>query len=255
MGAASLLQMANDFNASDVVVCGGDGTVNLAAKTLQGTDINLGIIPVGSGNGLSRGANIPMKPARAFEIILRGKTQLTDAFWINNNYGCMLSGIGLDAAVAEKFATSARRGLYTYTTQALIQFFKANPYQFEIQIPGFSFFSDAFFVSIANSNQFGNNFKIAPKASLTDGLLDLVIVQKMPKAGMPLAVLKQLSGNNKLHNLAEAVGKRNVIYLQTPSVTIVNKQLAPLHIDGDPVETAAKISAKIIPGAFKLLVP
>jgi diacylglycerol kinase (ATP) len=255
MDAGHMLQTAGELHATDLIVCGGDGTVNLAARAIQGTKINLGIIPVGSGNGLARCAGLPLKPTAAFRVIEEGKVQATDAFKINGHFSCMLSGLGLDAAVAERFAKSTKRGLYTYTTQTLIQFFKANPYQFGIELPGFSFYSDAFFISIANSNQFGNNVTIAPKASLCDGLLDVVIVQKMLKANIPLAVMKQLKGNNKLHTIADAVGKQNVIYLQTPSLTITNSQLAPLHIDGDPCETSKKITAEIIPSAFRLIVP
>ena len=255
MDADTLLHAAEDSNATDVIVCGGDGTVNIAAKAFHQKDINIGIIPVGSGNGLARCAGIPLKPRNAFNVILNGKVQHTDAFKVNDHFSCMLSGLGLDAAVAESFSKQTTRGLYTYTTQTLIQFFKANPYDFNVELPGFSFHSDAFFISIANSNQFGNNVTIAPKASLSDGLLDIVIVQKMVKAGIPLAVMKQLRGNNKLHTIADAVGKQNVIYMQTPSLNIVNKQLAPLHIDGDPCETAKDISIKVLPGAFRLLVP
>lgn len=255
MDAYFLQQAAEDANATDVIACGGDGTVNLAAQAFHNTNINVGIIPVGSGNGLARCAGIPLKPGGAFKIILDGKIQHTDAFKVNDHFSCMLSGLGLDAAVAESFAKKTTRGLYTYTTQTLIQFFKANPYHFNIELPGLCFHSDAFFISIANSNQFGNNVTIAPKASLCDGLLDIVIVQKMVKAGIPLAVMKQLRGDNKLHSVADAVGKQNVIYLQTPSLNIVNKQLAPLHIDGDPCETVKDIKIQVIPGAFRLLVP
>lgn len=251
----TLRSWISEHQATDVVVCGGDGTVNTIARALQNTPVNLGIIPVGSGNGLARCAEIPLKPTLALEVILKGKVLLTDAFEINNYFSCMLSGIGFDAAVAESFAKGTKRGLYAYTTKAVVEFFKANPYQFKIELPDFSFFSDAFFISIANSNQFGNNFTIAPKASLSDGLLDVVVVQKMPKAGLPLAILRQLRGNNKLHSLAEAVGKRNVLYFQTPEITIRNIQHAPMHVDGDPCETSHDILAKIKPGAIRLLVP
>ncbi|MFY8004758.1 MAG: diacylglycerol/lipid kinase family protein, partial [Chitinophagaceae bacterium] len=99
------------------------------------------------------------------------------------------------------------RGLITYTQQSILHYFKAQPYQFEVVVDDFSFFTDAFFISIANSNQFGNNFTIAPQASLSDGLLDVVIVQKMNKAKLPFAVLRQMRGNNKLEALVETVTK------------------------------------------------
>jgi YegS/Rv2252/BmrU family lipid kinase len=248
-----LMQLA-DFGATDLVACGGDGTVNLAASAITKTDIHLGIIPVGSGNGLARTASIPMNPAKAFEVVLKGKLQATDAFEVNGTFACMLSGIGLDAEVAERFSHSHRRGLITYTTQALIQFFKTQPVQFEVEVDGFRFFTDAFFISIANSNQFGNNVTIAPLASLSDGLLDVIIVQKMPKATLPFALLGQLRHNHHMKNWAEKIGKQSILYFQTREITIGNPKHAPIHIDGDPFPAGERAHYKVIPNAFNLWV-
>ena len=248
------MQLA-DFGVTDLVVCGGDGTVNLAASAVAHTSINLGIIPVGSGNGLARTASIPLNPAKAFDVVLKGKLQTTDAFEVNGSFACMLSGIGLDAEVAERFSHSHRRGLITYTTQALIQFFKTQPVQFEVEIDGFRFFTDAFFISIANSNQFGNNVTIAPLASLSDGLLDVIIVQKMPKATLPFALLGQLRHNHHMKNWAEKIGKQSILYFQTPEITIGNPRHAPMHVDGDPYPSGEKVHYKIIKNAFNLWVP
>jgi YegS/Rv2252/BmrU family lipid kinase len=244
-----------DFKATDLIACGGDGTVNVAAAAVVHSDINLGIIPVGSGNGLAHTANIPTKPSKAFDLILSGKLQSTDAFTVNGTFACMLSGIGLDAEVAERFAQSHRRGLVTYTTQTLIQFFKTHPVQFEVDVDGFKFFTDAFFISVANSNQFGNNVTIAPLASLSDGLLDIIIVQKMSKASLPIALLNQLRQNGKLKNWVEKIGKQSILYFQAPEIKIGNPRHAPLHIDGDPVPFSDFIHYKIIKGAFNLWVP
>ncbi|MFY7965646.1 MAG: diacylglycerol/lipid kinase family protein [Chitinophagaceae bacterium] len=238
---------------TDVVMIGGDGTVNQVTNALRGCKVNFGIIPVGSGNGLARAANIPMKTQAALALIFTGKSKAIDAFMVNEHYSCMLSGVGFDAQVAHDFATKATRGLLTYTQQSIINYFKAHPYQFEIIMNDFSFFSDAFFISIANSNQFGNNFTIAPKASLSDGLLDIVIVQKMNKAKLPFAILQQMRGNNKLQNLVEDISKKNILYFQTPSITIKNVKLAPLHIDGEPYDTKEELEISIIKDCFKLI--
>ncbi len=238
---------------TDVIMTGGDGTVNQVTGALRDVPLRFGIIPVGSGNGLARAAGIPTKPQLALAMIFAGKSQKIDAFLINNQYACMLSGIGFDAQVAHDFATKASRGLLVYTQQSIINFFKAHPYQFEVVIDGFSFFTDAFFISIANSNQFGNNFTIAPQASLHDGLLDIVIVQKMNKAKLPFVMLKHIRGNNKLQQLVEEMSQKNILYFQTPSLTIKNIKHAPLHIDGEPRETAEEFSIEIIKDCFDLI--
>ncbi|MCU0374558.1 MAG: diacylglycerol kinase [Chitinophagaceae bacterium] len=253
---AAMVEMAlYEFEATDLIACGGDGTVNIAAAAAMAAEVPLGIIPVGSGNGLARTARIPLKPSQAFEVLLQGNRQVTDAFTINNHFGCMLSGLGMDAAVAERFAQSQRRGLYTYTTETLFQFFKASPYQFEIQLPDFSFFTDAFFISVANSNQYGNNMTIAPQASLSDGLLDVIVVQKMPKANLPFAIMRQMRHNTNLRNWVGQIGKQSILYFQVPAITVKNLKHAPLHIDGDPVASTDQVTFSILPQAFQLWIP
>lgn len=251
----TLQHLAEEFAATDLIACGGDGTVNMVAAAVKNTHMNLGIIPVGSGNGLSRTANIPLKPSAAYEVIKEGKVVKADSFCVNRQFACMLAGLGMDAAVAERFSHSSRRGLVTYTTQTLLEFFKAQPYQFEVCIDEFCFHTDAFFISVANSNQFGNNVTIAPLASISDGLLDIVIVQKMPKAQLPFALLRQIRGNNKLKAMADELGSKHVLYLQARQVQIRNLQQAPLHIDGDPANTEAELCFKMHPQSINLLVP
>ena len=114
---------------------------------------------------------------------------------------------------------------------------------------------DAYFISIANSNQYGNNFTIAPKASLTDGLLDIVIVTQQTKLNLLLNTVMQVSGFNQLQK-AENINKdTSVVYFQTRNIQVVNRGLAPLHVDGDPVESVEMIDIKIEPKSFQLVFP
>ena len=223
---------------TDVIIVGGDGTVNQVTGALHNCNVRFGIIPAGSGNGLAYTAGIPKNVNRAVQMIFNHDSKKTDAFLINDYYACMLSGLGFDASVAHKFAALPKRGLRTYVQQSLLHFFKATTYRFEIIIDDYSFFTDAYFISIANSNQFGNNVTIAPKAKLNDGLLDIVIVQKMHKAKLAFAVLKQIRGNNKLQYFTKENSGKAIFYFQTAALTIRNLNSAPLHIDGDPCKTA-----------------
>ena len=240
---------------TDVIIVGGDGSVTNVVSSLRDENVQFGILPTGSGNGLAYCAGISKSPVRALQTIFEGHSAYVDAFKVNNEFSCMLSGLGFDAHVAHQFANSASRGLLTYTQQSLYHYFKAHPYQFEIVLENFSFYSEAFLISIANSNQFGNHFMIAPKASLTDGLLDIVIVQKMNKARLPFAILRQIRGNNKLQQLVDDVTNKNILYFQTPSLTIRNLKHAPFHIDGEPRQTAEEFKIDIIPHCFKLIQP
>ena len=250
-----LHQKISREHITDVVVCGGDGSVNAVASVLTGTAINIGIIPLGSGNGLANSANIPRRIEAALRVIFAGKASYIDSFYINDEFSCMLCGIGFDAKVAHEFAKKKRRGLQTYIRITAINFFKAQPYAFEIISKERSFSTDAFFISIANSNQFGNNFTIAPEASLDDGLLDIVIVKKMSKLLLPFSILGQVTGINARQRIHEYTGKKNIIYFQTPSLTIINKEWAPLHIDGEPKGSAQKFEVRVVKNAIKLIQP
>ncbi|MGL6267051.1 MAG: diacylglycerol/lipid kinase family protein [Chitinophagaceae bacterium] len=237
---------------TDIIVLGGDGSISQVTKALRHTGVNFGIIPMGSGNGLALAAGIPRDPKAAMEIIFKGYSSPVDAFYINDYFSCMLSGIGFDAKVAHAFAKSKRRGLFTYIKVAARNFFSAKPYPFHITCTGNDFKTEAFFISIANSNQFGNQFTIAPKAILNDGLIDVVIVQKMNKFQLMLAMLHQLRFGDVQEKIFR---KKSILYFQAPCLKIKNPTLAPLHIDGDPAITADQFSIQIIPSAFRLLQP
>jgi YegS/Rv2252/BmrU family lipid kinase len=242
-------------NITDVIVCGGDGTINQIANALLGITVNIGIIPMGSGNGLAFAARIPKRIHKALDCVFAGNAVYVDSFYINQKFSCMLCGLGFDAQVAHDFAKQQKRGLATYIKQSTKNFFKAKHYNFEIILDGKSIESEAFFISIANSNQFGNNFTIAPQASLHDGLLDIVVVNKMSKLRMIWTILKQIrNGQVRLYE-DKKYHRNDIHYFQTKKLTIKNPQLAPLHIDGDPAETAAAFEIEIIENAFKLLIP
>lgn len=238
---------------TDVIICGGDGTIKQIASYLLETDVNVGIIPAGSGNGLALGSGIGANFEKALDIIFRGKTEYIDGFYINKHFGCMLTGVGFDAAVAYEFSKQKTRGLFPYVKLSLQHFFKAKAYPFIIEWNGSRIETNALFVSIANSNQFGSRIKIAPKATLSDGLLDVIVVNSKNKIITALSLLHQIS----LGKIQEEkkVSKKHVGYFHTEFVTIHNPALAPLHIDGEPVETSALLEIKIIKKAIRLLLP
>ena len=240
---------------SDVVVCGGDGTLNAIVNALQGISVNIGIIPIGSGNSVALASKIPKQTSRALDLIFNGKSYPVDGFYINDKFSCALCGIGFDASVAHEFAKQKTRGLQTYLRISTIKFFNSKPYPFEIKLKDSILKTDAYFISIANSNQFGNNVTIAPKASMSDGLLDIVIVRKMNKIMLPFSVLLQVSGSNRLVEGIEYIEKKNIIYLQTDKISIRNPSRAPMHIDGEPVDTSAEFKIRIIPNCFRLIQP
>ncbi|NTS40026.1 YegS/Rv2252/BmrU family lipid kinase [Flavisolibacter sp. BT320] len=250
-----LFPVIKEEKFTDVIIAGGDGTINQAINSLRGQQVQFGIIPCGSGNGLAFSAGISKDPVKALRIAFKGKSKFTDGFFINNQFACMLVGLGFDAQVAHDFANAPKRGLTTYVKKTLQNFFTSQAYPFTIVTGGKELHTEAFFISIANSNQFGNNFTIAPEASLNDGLLDVVIMVKQHRLGVVFQTLKQVCGLNKVKSLDLARDNSSIIYFQTERLNITNDGGAPLHIDGDPVETIKDLSFSVIKDAFLLLYP
>jgi len=242
-----------DDGITDIVVCGGDGSVNAAVNSLADTQVNFGIVPMGSGNGLAYAAGIPKNSSKALDIVFDGVARPTDAFLVNNQFACMLCGLGFDAKVAHEFAEQPKRGLATYASLTTRNFFSAKTWPFKIKANGLVFSTDAFFISIANSNQFGNNFTIAPQAVLSDGMLDVVVVKKIAKPLLLLTVLKQVMAG-KIKRVENSL-RSPVIYFQTEELVIENTAEAPLHIDGEPRETLKSLSIKVLPHYFRLIHP
>lgn len=245
---------------TDVVVCGGDGTMSILAGALRGMNIRFGLIPRGSGNSLAYALKIPMNAAKALDLILDGTDAPVDGFLINGKFSCMLCGVGFDARVADDFSKASTRGLKTYIKLSAIHYLRAPTYHFTIVTDSVHLEFNAYFISIANSNQFGNRFIIAPRASLQDGLLDIVVVKKMNKLMLPLLLLKQVAGMNTLQDIHEEMSDpqqagRKIIYFQAPVLKIINHDRAPLHIDGEPIPTSEEIEVTVLPKAFRLIQP
>jgi len=240
---------------TDVVIAGGDGTISSVVGSLLKEDVDFGIIPCGSGNGLAHTAKIFKQPSKALDIIFNGKVSSIDGFFVNDRFACMLAGLGFDAKVAHEFADHPKRGLMAYAKLTLKNFFSITPFRFELTFANRTLDIDAFFMSIANSNQFGNNFTIAPKASLSDGLLDIVIVTSQNKVSFVLQTLRQMAGWNVLEASSVVTKKSGVIYFQTDKLDINNHSQAPLHIDGDPAETPEKLKVEVKKRCFRLIQP
>lgn len=240
---------------TDVVICGGDGSISPVISYLIDVKVNVGIVPLGSGNGLARSAGIPYSIDAALEIIFTGVADWVDAFTVNNRLGCQIAGLGFDAFVAHEFSKERKRGLSTYTKLAIKHFFKAKPYHFEFELNGKKEAVEAFIFCVSNANQFGNNLKIAPKATLNDGLLDVVILKKTTKLNILISFVQHILFGNKNPKNKPLSKKNNIEYFNTTWIKIYNRSHAPLHIDGDPLDPEKEYEIEMIPSAYKLIQP
>ncbi|MGE5395641.1 MAG: diacylglycerol/lipid kinase family protein, partial [Candidatus Saccharibacteria bacterium] len=182
-------QLASQASARDydmVVAVGGDGTANETAQGLIGTTTTFGIIPIGSGNGLAREVGISTNVHKACQTIWQGVTRKIDVCRINNQRFFCTSGIGFDAHIAYEMSIASSRGFWRYVRLSVMESLFYKPMKVKINIDGKSMDYSAFLITFANASQYGNNIYIAPAASMSDGLIDVVIVKPFWKILLPV---------------------------------------------------------------------
>ena len=229
-----------------VVAVGGDGTVNEVAKGLKGSNTALGIIPMGSGNGFARHINVPMRPQRAVEMINRSEPISVDYGLANGKLFMCTCGTGFDAVVADQFAASNKRGFMTYVQNTIKQVFSYQPQSYHIVGDGLDVTHKAFLITFANANQWGNDAKIAPRASIQDGQMDIMLMSSHALLGSASLALRLFAGSIDDSYFMDT--------LRAKEVTLIREEKAPFHIDGDPVEMEKDIHIKIVEDGLRVLV-
>ncbi len=242
-----LARLAAAAGAHAVIAVGGDGSVADVANGLNGSQAALGIIPKGSGNGLGRSLKLPLNSEEAIRIINRGKLQRIDAGYVNDRLFLSNAGVGFDALISNKFSKSERRGLSAYSWLVTKHLWLYKEWDWRIMIDGKPLEEQAFLVNVANGQQFGYNFKIAPLASLTDGLLDVTIIRKFPKL---------LGGALALRAMTGAInGSPFVAHYRAREVIISHPDLRLMQTDGDAHSCTNRLVFSVAPAALDVIVP
>jgi diacylglycerol kinase (ATP) len=242
-----IVDRAEEERVDVVYAVGGDGTVHETARRLINRSPALGVLPIGSGNGFARHVGLPLDPAASLASCRAGRIETIDTAAVNDVPFLGVMGIGFDAVVAERFASSSVRGLETYVVEGFRAFSAFRAEEYELTIGEKVMRRKAFVVAIANSGQYGNEARVAPLASLQDGLLDLVIVDDVSILGAPMLIARLFSGS-----FHKATG---VTSLQTPALTLRRAQAGPAHLDGEPVTLPAELRVEIVPRSLRLLLP
>ena len=230
-----------------VVAVGGDGTVNEVARALAESDTALGIVPCGSGNGLARHLMLPMNVKGALEIINNGLVHSLDYGIIDGHPFFCTCGMGFDAFISKKFASAGKRGPLTYIENVLKEGLKYEPETYELTLDGNETEPyKAFLISVANASQYGNDAYIAPQASMSDGFLDVVIMEpfdilEAPQVGIDL-MNKTLNKSSKIK------------CFKAKDIRIRRKEEGAIHYDGDPIDAGKDIHIQLRPHAIKMIV-
>jgi diacylglycerol kinase (ATP) len=242
-----LAREAAGEGAAIVVAVGGDGSVADAAAGLIGTNAALGIIPKGSGNGMARNMGMSLIVDKAIATINAGKRMRIDVGYANEQLFLSNAGVGFDTLVSKEFAASTRRGLGVYSWLVTKHLWLYKEWEWDIEIDGKPIQEKAFLVNVANGKQFGYNFTIAPDASVTDGVLDLVIIRKFPKLLGGMLAIQALWGRITDNPYVE--------HHQAKAVRISHPKLRWMQTDGDAKPCDGSVSFRVVPAALELIVP
>lgn len=241
-----LAKKLNTENFTEAIAVGGDGSVNLVGKTILKSNIILGIVPTGSGNGLARSLGIQMDTEKALLQILEGKSTLIDSGEVNGEVFFCTSGVGFDAHIGNLFANLQKRGLKTYIKLIFKELFSYKSETYSVFANGIEIKKEAFFITIANAGQFGNNFYMAPGAKVNDGLFNVVIVKPFSLISGLFMLVKILS--RKAHK------SRFIDTFACSEITIKRATKGSVHFDGEPFIMGNELKYTNKPKSLKVIV-
>jgi YegS/Rv2252/BmrU family lipid kinase len=245
--ATETARKAKENGYQTVVAVGGDGTVNEVASGILNSEVALGIIPRGSGNGLARALKIPFNTQAALNTIRKNIIKKIDVGKAAHRHFCAVSGIGFDARVSEVFDHSKIRGFFSYVWVITKELKDFSPVDCEMEILGDKIHCTPFLVSVANTPQYGNGAIIAPNAKMDDGYFDLCLAKNMAFSQMLTAFPRLFLGTIDKHPEVSFYKIEKVIF----------RTQAPIHfhVDGEPARTDSDLTIQVLPKALKVCVP
>jgi diacylglycerol kinase (ATP) len=229
-----------------IIAVGGDGTINEVASAVVGSEAALGILPFGSGNGLSRFLNVPMDTAKAIQAINNHHIEVIDAAQLNGQWFFNMAGMGFDAHISQVFAQKSKRGFITYFKSAVQEIINYKSQQYQITVDGKEYSRNAFMLSFANSSQYGNNAHVSPHASVQDGLLDVCVIKPFPLYRFPEMGLRMFNRTADKSKYVEIIRGKHI--------SISRHSAGPIHLDGEPHTIGPNAEINVVPLSLKIIV-
>ncbi|MCB9334734.1 MAG: YegS/Rv2252/BmrU family lipid kinase [Flavobacteriales bacterium] len=238
----------NEHPHFDIIVAvGGDGSVHEVGTSLINTNTTLGIIPAGSGNGLARHLKIPMNITKALSFInsiSSSNYKKIDTIKLNDDYFLGTAGIGFDAHIGWKFATAPKRGFWSYIKITFKEFFSYQEQSYQLTVDDKKHELTALLITIANSNQYGNNAFISPNSKLDDGYFRVIALKKFPLFYAPLLVYQLFTKKiTQSRFITELKGKKLTFSPPSPE----------MHLDGEPIRIEKEINIEVLPQSLNII--
>jgi len=228
----------------NLVAVGGDGTITMLAKMVEGTDTALGIIPAGSANGMAKELGIPEDATAAMNVISAGKTRPSDLIKINDHYCLHLSDLGLNAQLVKYFSEGKLRGKLGYARVILKTLYHKQKMLVDIQAAGKQIKQESFMIAFANAKKYGTGAVINPEGKTDDGSFELIIVKKLRFGALLRMLFKPGRFNPK-----------NIEIISCTQAVINTKHPVHFQVDGEYIGKEKKVIAEIRKNVLLLILP
>lgn len=246
---ARLLRQQLKQQAPDAVVaCGGDGTVNLVARTLLGTSTPMGIVPLGSANGLATDRSIPDNVGDALDVLLHGASLEVDGLLINEeHYAFHLADMGYNARLVQEFESNTERGQSGYA-RSFLRVARNRPLaKFDIKADGHQFSRRSIMATFANARRYGTGAVVNPNGKLDDGRFELCLFLPWPRW--------YLIWISVLFFIGQIDKSRYVKIVSCQKLQLNVDRPLPLQVDGELVGEHTAVQVEVLPEKVRMLVP
>lgn len=245
--ASEMAREAVERGIDTVVAIGGDGTINEIGRSLVGSEVKFGIVPMGSGNGLARHIQVPLDTQKALQCIKEGYYVKADYGTVNDKIFFCTAGVGFDAEVSQRFAEAGTRGPVTYLRSFMQLVGDYKPSTYVIHTDDGRVQEKALLVAIGNASQWGNNAYITPQASITDGLFDVTIIKPMPLIEIPKIAMQLFT--------RELDQNPHTKTFRSSHLKIFMPHASAIHVDGEPMQMEGVIDIQMHPEQLNIICP
>jgi diacylglycerol kinase family enzyme len=230
-----------------VVSVGGDGTTLFTSLVLMETGYPMGIIPLGSANGMATELNVNSKPLEALkDIIMSERIEGLDVLKVNDEYYSVHIGdVGLNARVVEAYEKDPDRGMLTYAKYFIDELKRLKPFPVEVRANGLAYFEKVFMVGICNARKFGTGVPLNVVGNPMDGQFEIVMITRIDGPSLIRAGLASLD-ESFLDNQSGKV-------ITTEKAEIVFEEPRLLQLDGEVIGKFQEITVEVIKGAVRFI--
>ncbi|HHY61206.1 MAG TPA: diacylglycerol kinase family lipid kinase [Clostridia bacterium] len=231
-----------------VLVFGGDGTVNEALNGLELNGTALGIVPTGTGNDLCRTLGIAKDPGKALGQLAQGKTKLVDMGLVNGRRFLNSVGTGFDAEVVRVTNEQFRRlrGMPAYLASLVKVLLVYRSGVITVETESASFTGKMLLAAVGNGRFIGGGLEMFPRAAMDDGVFQVVLVGDVPKTQFVMSFPRIFSGTHLSHHRVSSFAARRVVIKSGAPLTV--------QVDGEIV-FHPPLEVELVPKAIPVLVP